>query len=148
MTALRPIGCFTMILCLCLLQHHCSGQDKPKPSFGKVSPADFTLPNSPIIDSNTSAVILSDIGSVHFIGNNHSWFSYVYKRQTRIKILNKKAFESLATVIIHLYKSGDNAEKVDNLLASTYNLENGQVVETKLDKNDVFEDRLDKNRFV
>ncbi len=148
MTALRPIGCFAMILCLCLLRNHCSGQDKSKPSLGKVAPADFILPNSPIIDSNTSAVILSDIGSVHFVGNNHSWFSYVFQRQTRIKILNKKAFEDLATVIIHLYKSGDNAEKVDHLLASTYNLENGQVVETKLDKNDVFEDRLDKNRFV
>lgn len=110
----------------------------------KVTPADFVVPASPIIDSNTNAVILSDIGSVHFVGNDHSWFSYVYKRQTRIKILNKKAFGDLATVILHLYKQDDDAEKVDNLLASTYNLENGQVVETKLDKNDVFEDRLNK----
>jgi transglutaminase-like putative cysteine protease len=147
MTALRRIGCLTTIVCLCLTQNYCAAQDKSPVQFGKVGPADFVVPASPIIDSNTNAVILTDIGSVHFVGNNHSWFSYVYKRQTRIKILNKKAFGDLATVTIPLYKQDDDPEKVDNLFASTYNLENGQVVETKLDKNDVFEDKLDKNRF-
>ncbi|HEX3934112.1 MAG TPA: DUF3857 domain-containing protein, partial [Puia sp.] len=147
MTTLRPIGCLAMIVCLCLTQNNCAAQDKSQVQFGKVSPADFVIPASPIIDSNTNAVILSDIGSVHFVGNKHSWFSYVYKRQTRIKILNKKAFGDLATVTIPLYKQDDDPEKVDNLFASTYNMENGQVVETKLDKNDVFEDKLDKNRF-
>jgi transglutaminase-like putative cysteine protease len=147
MTALRAVGCLTMILCLCLLQRYCSAQDKSKDQFGKVSPADFTLPANPIIDTNANAVILSDVGSVHFIGNSHSWFSYVYQRQTRIKILNKKAFGDLATVVIPLYREGEDAEQVDRIAASTYNLENGQVVVTKLEKADLFENRLDKNRF-
>jgi Domain of Unknown Function with PDB structure (DUF3857)/Domain of Unknown Function with PDB structure (DUF3858)/Transglutaminase-like superfamily len=147
MTAPRAIVCLPMILFLCLLQRYCSAQDKSKDQFGKVSPADFTLPANPIIDSNANAVILSDVGSVHFIGNSHSWFSYVYQRQTRIKILNKKAFDDLATVVIPLYREGENAEMVDKIAASTYNLENGQVVVTKLEKADLFENRLDKNRF-
>jgi hypothetical protein len=71
----------------------------------------------------------------------------VYQRQTRIKILNKKAFGDLATVVIPLYREGENAEIVDKIAASTYNLENGQVVVTKLEKADLFENRLDKNRF-
>jgi len=147
MTALRPVLCLPMILCLCLLQRYCSAQDKSKDPFGKVNPSDFTLPATPIIDSNTNAVILSEVGSVHFIGNSHSWFSYVYQRQTRIKILNKKAFDDLATVVIPLWKQDEDAEKVDKIVASTYNLENGQVVVTKLEKADLFESRLDKNRF-
>lgn len=147
MTALRAIACLPMIVFLCLLQRHCSAQDKSKDAFGKVSPADFTLPANSIIDSNANAVILSDVGSVHFIGNNHSWFSYVYQRQTRIKILNKKAIGDMATVVIPLYREGENAEIVDKIAASTYNLENGQVVTTKLEKADLFENRLDKNRF-
>ncbi len=146
MTALRKVGSLTIILCLCL-RTYCSAQDKSKDQFGKVSPTDFTLPGNPIIDSNANAVILSDVGSVHFIGNSHSWFSYVYQRQTRIKILNKKAIGDLATVVIPLYREGENAELVDKIAASTYNLENGQVVVTKLEKADLFENRLDKNRF-
>src|ERR1700691_1561141 len=147
MTAQRAIVCLPMIIFLCLLQRYCSAQDKSKDQFGKVSPADFTIPANPIIDSNANAVILSDVGSVHFIGNKNSWFSYVYQRQTRIKILNKKAFGDLTTVVIPLYREGENAETVDKITASTYNLENGQVVVTKLEKADLFENRLDKNRF-
>ena len=147
MTAPRAIVCLPMIVFLCMLQKDCSAQDKSKDQFGKVSPADFTLPANPIIDSNANAVILSDVGSVHFIGNNHNWFSHVFQRQTRIKILNKKALEDLTTVVIQLYKEGENAETVDKIAASTYNLENGQVVATKLEKTDLFENRMDKNRF-
>jgi hypothetical protein len=148
MTTLRLIGCLEVIVCLCLTQNYCAAQDKSKAQLGKVTPADFVLPASPLIDSSTNAVILSDIGSLSFVGNKHAWFSYVFKRQTRIKILNKKAFGDLATIRIHLYKKDDDPEMVDNISASTYNLENGQVVETKLDKKDIFEDRLDKNRFL
>jgi hypothetical protein len=147
MTALKPVACFAITLCLCLMRSYSFAQDKTKIQFGKVSPADFVLPNSPVIDSNTNAVILSDIGSVHFIGNKRQWFSFVYQRQTRIKLLNKKAFGDLATVIIPLYQQDDDPEKIDKLSASTYNLENGQVVETKLEKNDLFEEKKDKNHF-
>ena len=129
-------------------QSYCLAQDKPNAGFGKISPADFNLPAANIIDSNISAVILSDVGSIHFVGNKNSWFSYVYQRQTRIKILNKKAFDDVATVHIHLYKPGEDPEKLDKLFASTYNLENGQVVEVKLDKKGFFEDRQNKQYVV
>ena len=131
-------------LFLCLQQNYCLAQDKSKTIFGKVSPADFAIPVSPIIDSNANAVILSDIGSINFIGNNKSWFSHVFKRQTRIKVLNKKALD-LATVKIPFYTPGNDPEKVDNIVASCFNLEDGKVVESKLDKKDIFQDKEDKN---
>ena len=145
----RPTGLLLPILCLCLIlaQSYCSAQEKSKVQFEKVLSGDFSIPLSAIIDSNANAVILSDIGSVHFIGNKNSWFSYVYKKQTRIKILNKKAFD-LATIRIRLYTRDEDVEHiehVDNLSASTFNLENGQVLETKLDKKDVFDEKEDKN---
>jgi len=133
-----------LFLCLYFLQSYLYAQEKSKVQFGKVSPEDFNLPASPAIDSNTNAVIISDHGETHFIGNAKGWFSYVFKRQTRIKIINKKAFE-LATVKINLYFKDDDAEKTDKIEGSTYNLENGSVVETKLDKKDIFGDKLDKN---
>ncbi len=120
------------------------GQDKMKIKFGEISPSDFILPKTDIIDSNTNAVILADIGSSTFVGNKEGWFTLVFKRYTRIKLLNEKAFH-LATVHIPLYKNTDNSEKVMELKAATYNLENGKVTSTKLEKNDRFEDKIDKN---
>jgi hypothetical protein len=145
---LNPGACLTLCFFLFWGESYCVAQDKPATVFGKVTAADFNLPASPLIDSNTNAVILSDIGSVHFIGNEQSWFSYVYQRQTRIKILNKKAFDDVATVHIHLYKPEEDPEKLDRLSASTYSLENGQVAEVKLDKKDFFEDRQNKQDVV
>lgn len=144
MTPLKLVTPFIWTLFLCLQQNYCVAQDKSKTTLEKVEPADFTIPASPIVDSNTNAIILSDIGSIHFIGNNKDWFSHVFTRKTRIKILNKKAF-ALATVKIPLFTRDEDAEKVDNLLASTFNLEEGKVVETRLDKKEFFQDREDKN---
>ena len=87
---------------------------------------------------------MSDYGSVHFVGNDKGWFSHVFRRHTRIRLLNKKSFH-LATVEIPLYMRDENVEKAGNIIASTYNIENGAVVESQLDKKDIFEDRRDKN---
>lgn len=141
---MTPPRLFGLIILLLFGQSYCYAQDKSKVQFGKVVVDDFKLPVTPIIDSNTNAVILYDMGSVSFIGNKRGWFSHVYKRQTRIKILNKQALE-LASEKIHLYDNEGDPEKLDNLLASTYNLEDGKIVETKLDKNEIFEEKAEKH---
>ncbi|MHA4807709.1 DUF3857 domain-containing protein [Flavitalea flava] len=136
-----------VLFLLFLLQSYCYAQEKSKVQFGKVSSEDFSLPANPIIDSNANAVILADIGAVSFVGNKHSRFSYVFKRLTRIKILNKKAFEQ-GTVRIYLYNKDEYLEKADNIEASTYNLENGKVAESKLDKKEIFDDKQDKYQLI
>ena len=99
-----------LALLLCLLNNvFAQGRGGLKPS--KIAVSDFTLPSSQVIDSNTNAVILSDIGVTDFQGNRKGWFSYIFKRRTRIKILNKKAFE-LASVKISLYHDNDDEEKL------------------------------------
>jgi Domain of Unknown Function with PDB structure (DUF3857) len=118
-------------------------QEKTPVSFGKVSLNDFTI-NSSLVDSNSSAVIIADVGDTKFEGNNKGWFTYVFKRQTRIKILDKKGFD-LATLKIQLYQNENSREKVENLTAVTYNLEDGQVTETKLNPADIFDEKIDKN---
>jgi hypothetical protein len=141
---LRPVGrlTMTMFFFVCLPAMRSLAQDKHVRELPPVSAADFAPISSPIIDSS-GAVILADIGEVHFVGNEQSWFSYVYQRHTRIKILNKKAFD-IATVHIPLYRPSEDPEKLDRVAASTYNLENGQVTEVKLEKKDIFEDRKHK----
>jgi Domain of Unknown Function with PDB structure (DUF3858)/Domain of Unknown Function with PDB structure (DUF3857) len=149
MLSLKPLAYYLAFLCLCLFEMPCFAQDrdKVKHTLDKVTPADFVLPNNPIIDSNTHAVILSDQGEVHYIGNASGWFSCVYSRQTRIKILHKTAL-GLATVSIDLYGEDERLQKLSNLAALTCNIENGQVIEQKLDPKDVFVTRRDKEHRV
>jgi len=135
-----------IVLFLCAPQRYCAAQDK-KIQFPKVGPDDFRPFKNPIVDSGTSAVILYDHGSISFVGNQKGWFSHVYQRRTRIRVLDKKAFD-LATVGVRLFSRDDDAEKADNIAAVTYNLENGAVVESHLDKKDIFEDRQDKNHIA
>lgn len=134
-----------VVLCLCFSTFHSLAQGKAKHTLSKLTTADFTLPATSIIDSNANAVILADLGDVHFVGNKQGWFSYVYVRQTRIKILNKRAFD-LATVNVSLYgATRDDMDQLSNISASSYTLENGQLQETKLDSRDVYTTRTGKN---
>src|SRR5258708_4824515 len=121
-------------------------QDTNPITFGKVSPKDFELPKSNWVDSGTHAVIIADVGNTGFIGNKKSnWVSYVFKKRTRIKILNKNAFD-LATIHIILKGSGDQQDQLSDLHASTYNLENGTITETKLNLNDLYRDTVNQSR--
>lgn len=111
--------------------------------FGDIKPQDFS-PKVYSIDSNANAVVLSDVGSSKYEGDTKGSFSIIFKRHTRIRILNRNAFD-VATISIPLYASGSMEERVESLEASTYNLENGSVEVSKLDKASIFKDRLNKN---
>jgi hypothetical protein len=145
MISIKPLVCYLELLCLFLLKNPCVAQDREriKHTLDKVSPADFVLPSTPIIDSGTNAVILSDQGEVHYIGNDKDWFSMVYTRQTKIKILHKTAFD-LATVAISLFGEDEKLERLSHVAAVTCNLEKGQITELPLDPKDVFITRRDK----
>ncbi|MEP6583246.1 MAG: DUF3857 domain-containing protein [Ginsengibacter sp.] len=133
------------LLVLLLLQFSVSAQDKLKFKFGKVSVEDFDV-KSPLIDSSTNAVVIGDVGKSQFVANsNELSFSLIFTQKKRMKIINKNGFD-IATVTIPLYVSDNNkAEKLSNLDAYTYNLENGKIVETKVDKSSVFTEKHSKN---
>src|SRR4051812_23319684 len=122
-------------------------QDPSKIKFGKITPADFE-PKLYSIDSSASAVVLADIGSTEIVGNQKGSFSLVFKNFRRARILNKNGYD-LADVTIPIYDDGKMEEELSSLKAVTYNLENGKVVETKLDvKGSVFKDKINQNQVV
>ncbi len=125
-----------------------AAQDKLGIKFNHVTPEDFSISKLKV-DSTLGAIIIADIGNSSFEGNNKGWFTLVYKHKRRVKIIDKKGFD-LASVEIPLYFSDNNRdeEKLESLKATTYNLENGVVVETKLDKDAVFKDKKDKNHII
>jgi transglutaminase-like putative cysteine protease len=119
---------------------------KPNFKFGKISASDFSKKTYEI-DSNANAVVLADIGYSEIVGNSKGWFSLEFKHFRRVHILNKNGYDE-ANVEIPLYSDGNDEEELSSLKAVTYNLENGKVVESKLDKNSVFKDNLNKNWVV
>lgn len=121
------------------------GQDKSPARFGKVSPEDFKTTRYEL-DTSAGAAIIADIGSSSFESGNE-WFIQVFKHYKRVHILKKSGYDE-ANVSIYLYMEGTDEERVTNLKAVTYNLENGKVVETKLEAKAVFTDKLDKNNII
>jgi hypothetical protein len=136
---------FLISTTLLLISINAGAQDKAPVIFGKVDKNDFII-QSPLVNENTNAVIIADVGTTKFEGNDKGWFSYVFKRQKRIKIIDKKS-AGLGTIAILLYRSGDGEENLKDISAVTYNLEDGKVVETKLGSKDVFTEKADKNHF-
>jgi hypothetical protein len=119
-------------------------QKKETFKFEKITPAALQQ-KVYSIDSNAAAVVLGDVGSTEIVGNTKGWFSFIFKRHLRIHILNKSAYDQ-AKMEIPLYSFGEAEEKLETLKATTYNLENGQVVETRMDKDNVFTEKVTRVR--
>ncbi|PZR26984.1 MAG: hypothetical protein DI535_12500 [Citrobacter freundii] len=131
---------------LCCLATHLAAQNKASIKFGKVESSDFKT--SYPLDPGAEAVIIGNIGSSDFVGNSKGSFSIEFKRYSRIHILNKNAYDA-AQIRIPVYTTGEREEEIVTLKAVTYNLENGKVVETKLDpKVDVFKEKISRNWVV
>lgn len=126
-----------------LLAFACIGSYAQAPKFGKITPEDLKLA-AYTIDSTAEAVVISDYGTARIEGNSKGWFSIVYKRHRRMHILKKSGYRH-ADIAIDLFNVGQDEEKLDKLNAVTYNLENGQVVETKLGKDAVFKEKKNRN---
>ena len=126
------------VLILCKVSN---AQNISKIKFGDVKEESFKI-NSPVVTEDDAAVVLSDVGSTHFEGNNRGDFTLIYKRHKRILIKKKTAFD-LATVSVRVYKgaSFSNEEQFEDFQAATYNLENGQVVQSKIDKSALFTEK-------
>lgn len=145
----QPAMRIKLLIILAFLASYTSifAQEKSKVKFGKISADDFKQTVYPI-DSAANAVIIADIGSTEIVGNNKGSFSLEFKKFMRAHILNKNGYD-VANVEIGIYTNGSAEEELASLKAYTYNLENGKVVETKLDvKEAVFKDKINKRLVI
>ncbi|HMJ47798.1 MAG TPA: DUF3857 domain-containing protein, partial [Ferruginibacter sp.] len=127
----------------CLFISPLFAQDQSTVKFGKVSASEFNTENYRV-DTSAHAIVVADIGYSEIVANSKGSFSLQYKRMRRVHILDKVGYDA-ANVEIMLYTTDEDEEKIQNLKAYTYNLENGKVVETKFDKENLFKDKISKN---
>ena len=102
--------------------------------FEKITAADFNSIKTK--DSSAVAEIIADIGHTRFDYGSVGFY-LIFERKIRIHILKQEG-TSHATIEIPLYKSGNDKELVTSFKGYTYNLEKGELVKTKVRKEDMF----------
>ncbi|TNJ43059.1 DUF3857 and transglutaminase domain-containing protein [Tamlana fucoidanivorans] len=107
----------------------------------KVSLGDITS-KTYTVDSTAHALVIFETGNSYVDPND---FDLRTKIKRKIKILTKEGSEH-ANVVIPLYITKTNEEKVDDILATTYNEIDGKVIKTKLLEKDIFRENYNENR--
>lgn len=125
---------------LFLFLFHSVSFSQKLPSFGKIEKADLEYKECSY-DKDAVAEYLIDYGEVNYFFNSSDFVNETINR-VRIKILKEKGLE-LANIRIPYYSAG-NRQTVGRIEGYTYNLdEKGEIVETKLEKKSVMEQKID-----
>lgn len=96
-------------------------------------------------DSTANALVLHEYGKSYIDKNTYKLKTEVTKK---LKILNRDGFDK-ATQTIYLYNNDTQKEKISNISATTYNLENNSVTKTRLEKSQIFVEKYnDKNTLI
>jgi len=141
---IQNYSCFiACCIALILASPGIHAQDKMPVKFGKVTAQDFTV-TAGSLDSAADAIVVADFGTSEFVGNTKGWFTLEFRHTKRIRVLKRAGFDA-ANITIPLFIAGNDVEKVEGLHASTYTLENGKVMETKLDSKSIFTDKISKS---
>lgn len=109
--------------------------------YGKVSKEELVEKMYPL-DSSANAAILYKKRRSYYEYDQGQGFRLMTEIHERIKIYNKEGYD-WATKKIALYRGGEN-QKV-SIKANTFNLINGKVEKTKLNKKDIFNENVNKN---
>ncbi|MBR8708144.1 DUF3857 domain-containing protein [Bacteroides pyogenes] len=117
---------------------------KPSLKYGKPSEEELTM-TTYAPDTAAAAVILYSKSSARyeFMSNE---FRITYNYEVKIKVLKSEG-TSYANISIPYYLHTNSSlmkESVSQIDASAYNLENGKIVRTKMKRDLIFEERLNK----
>ena len=113
--------------------------------YGKVSEADLTKEKS-LIAPNAAGEILYEKAILTLeLSPTDNRFYITKEVEGRIKVYDKDQLDDhFLSREVRLYAPSSTREKLLGLKGSTYNLENGKIVETKVKGSDIFKNRENK----
>jgi hypothetical protein len=130
----------TLICYLILFQVYC--QNTPI-KFGKIDESELTMKTCSI-DTTAGAMVIGDYGSSYFTyDHSKEKFQINYERHVRIKIFKKSGYNAAEEQIAY-YQENHIKEEISGLKGYTYNLENGKVVKSKLEKEGIFDEVINR----
>lgn len=111
--------------------------------FGKVSQQEVEMTRYEA-DTTAEAVVLYEQGYNHLKYDEFKGFGKNYEVWRRVKVLNDNG-KAYADVVIPYYGGSDLTETVVEIEAWVYNMEEGKVVKTKMEKSYITDEEDDKN---
>ncbi|WP_405383804.1 DUF3857 domain-containing protein [Maribacter sp. LLG6340-A2] len=111
--------------------------------FGEVSKEEL-LEEAYATDSSAVAAYLYKYRKTYYIYNSNAGLSLVTEIHERVKIYSNEGF-SYATKVVNLSRSSSDSESISKVKGSTYTMENGKVVESKLEKDGIFKSEYSKS---
>jgi len=128
---------YWLIIILLLCIHTTTAQKRPM-KFGDVKKTSLEMSEYPE-DPTAGAVILHDFGYAYFDYSGVTGLDLKFERHVRIKILSEDGYDQADVEIPHYFQTN-----VEQLKAASYNLENGKIVEHKVGKDGMFEEKTSK----
>ncbi len=128
--------CFCILFCAII---HSYGQVR---MLGRVSMEELQQKRHPKDSSAVAAVLFKKGLTTFTIGTDSKWYINT-QVQERIKIYKKEGY-SYASMQIPYYNSEGTSEKIVIENAFTYNLNNGQIEKTKLNKEGEFKEKINE----
>ncbi|MFR9165188.1 MAG: DUF3857 domain-containing protein [Dysgonomonas sp.] len=96
-------------------------------------------------DSTASAVILLKKGETRFTyDSQRDNFQYEHFIETKIKILKPEGLDWCNQNIYYIEENFQNRERINGLSGTTYNLEDGKIIKTKLTKEQMSDETVDE----
>lgn len=132
---------FTLLL-TALISGYTTAQDNPY-KYGKISDEEMKMNVYPK-DTTANAVVIYDDGDATYMLVNNS-FQLTSRFKKRIKILKHEGVDEANITIPYYSKSSSEREYINGLEAISYNMENGKLVKTKLEKKNIFDEEVNGN---
>lgn len=123
-----------------------NAQEKYSEEYGKITQHEISMTEY-AADPEAEAVVIYEIGTNYFQGDDNRGFLLHKERRTKIKVL-KAAGTEYAKIEIPFYTDSRNGESVIDIEATVYNLENGKLTKTNLDPKKIFEEKIDNDLSV
>jgi hypothetical protein len=128
-----------LIFLFSVLSIYAFGQDHSFP-FGQATYRELEMKTYDK-DTSATALVLNEFGEAYIQDGDD--YNLIFEYHVKIKILKQDGL-SEATIEIPLYKSDTGEEKLKSYNASFFNIENGSLKETKLDAQNVFQEKSNK----
>ncbi|WP_108809334.1 DUF3857 domain-containing protein [Aquimarina spinulae] len=93
-------------------------------------------------DSTATAFFIYEKGFSRV--ENGGGYDLLTDYEAKVKILNEQGFGH-ATIKVLLYRNKRDKESFNNLVAYTYNLEQGKIIKTKVEKDQIYYEKHDQN---
>ncbi|MDR1090135.1 MAG: DUF3857 domain-containing protein, partial [Prevotella sp.] len=117
-------------------------QNYAQSKYGNATMDELTMQVYPQ-DTTAAAVILLKKGEARFKVSELYGFQFEYTLQVKIKILKTEGLKWCNGEIEYYEASNSSKEQINGLSGTTYNLENGKIIKTKLSKEYITDEDVD-----